>query len=161
MALVHEIDVRIETGNWEDVLSDWDNVCKQSAKAVLENQWVKDTPAEVSIVLADDVFVQLLNKQYRGEDRPTNVLSFPAGGILISPNLQTHLGDIVLGLETCLQETREYCTDSAFSDHICHLVVHGVLHLLGYDHEIETEANTMGYLETLILEDLGVTDPYV
>ena len=123
MAPPHNIDVRIEAGKWVENLSNWENVCKQAANAVLESQWISDTPTELCILLADDAFVQNLNKQYRGQDTPTNVLSFPTSNNLTSPILQSHLGDVVLALETCLRETIDFCTNSTFSDHICHLVV--------------------------------------
>ena len=114
-------------------------------------------------MLTDDAAVRALNAQWRGKDRPTNVLSFPAatpdeiararaGG----PPLL--LGDVVLALETCRREAAEQ--GKPLADHVAHLVVHGVLHLLGHDHEDDAEADRMERLETAILAELGIADPY-
>ena len=143
-----------------ECLSNWEIVCEQAAKAALESQWVGHTPVELSILLTDDAFVQNLNKQYCGRDKPTNVLSFPTGRSITSPMLQTHVGDVVLAFETCRRESLKNYTNSSFPDHICHLIVHGVLHLLGYDHVIDAEAEKMEYLEVRILASLGVNDPH-
>jgi probable rRNA maturation factor len=115
---------------------------------------------EISLVLADDALVRTLNRQYRGQDRPTNVLSFaaqdegpdrPPGGPLL-------LGDVVLAFETTAAEARR--DGKPFADHLAHLVVHGVLHLLRYDHRNDHEADEMENLERCILQGLGVADPY-
>ncbi len=106
--------------------------------------------AEVSVVLADDTFVQNLNREYRNKDKPTNVLSFPQDAPM--------LGDIVLAYETIAHEASDQ--DKAFSDHLSHLLVHGTLHLLGYDHETDEEAEEMEGLEIEILGEMGVKNPY-
>lgn len=106
--------------------------------------------AEVSVVLADDNFVQGLNREYRGKDKPTNVLSFPQ-----DPPM---LGDIVLAFETIEREASEQNKD--FAAHLTHLLVHGVLHLLGYDHEDDQEASEMEGLEIEILQKMGINNPY-
>jgi probable rRNA maturation factor len=113
-----------------------------------------DEPYEVSLILADDGFVRQLNKSYRGQDKSTNVLSF-------RQNLEldkTLLGDIVLAWQTVKHEadTMKIMLDH----HLIHLVVHGFLHLLGYDHEDDDEADEMETLETRILESLSIPDPY-
>ena len=112
---------------------------------------------EVSILLASDEKVQELNKKYRGKDKPTNVLSFPgicnnegSGSIL--------LGDIILSYETILAES--ISGDKPHMDHITHLVVHGVLHLFGYDHEDEVSASEMENIEISILKEFGIKNPY-
>jgi probable rRNA maturation factor len=113
---------------------------------------------EAAVVLADDAMVRGLNRTYRGEDRPTNVLSFgnlddsPAAG---RPRL---LGDVILARQTVGREAAEQ--RKSLADHLTHLVVHGVLHLLGYDHESEPQAEEMESLEIAILAELGVSDPY-
>jgi probable rRNA maturation factor len=114
-------------------------------------------PAELSVALGDDAMVQVLNRQYRGKDRPTNVLSFPADdpGAAGRPRL---LGDVVLALETVAREADE--RSRPFDSHVSHLVVHGVLHLMGHDHETETQAVAMEALESGILAGLGIDDPY-
>ncbi len=113
--------------------------------------------AELSILLSDDVEIQALNRNYRGKNKPTNVLSFPAGdvGAAGRPRL---LGDVVLALETVKREAA--AQSKPLVNHLSHMTVHGVLHLLGHDHETETQATAMEALETEILRGLGIADPY-
>jgi probable rRNA maturation factor len=113
--------------------------------------------AEIGVQLVGDEEIRALNARWRGFDRPTNVLSFPAAPperIAAAPML----GDIVVAFETFEREAQG--EDKALADHFAHLVVHGFLHLLGFDHEIAVEADRMEALETRILADLGVADPY-
>ena len=116
--------------------------------------------AEIGITLADDAFQRLLNERYRGRATPTNVLAFsawpPAAPLPVGAPLL--LGDVVLAFETVAFEARDL--GKAFADHFRHLVVHGVLHLLGCDHQSEAEAARMEILETAILANLGVSNPY-
>ena len=122
------------------------------------------TPIEIAIRLTRDAEVQILNRDYREKDKPTNVLSFPmfAGdeiaGLADSPFPETMLGDIVLAQETCVREAAD--KGIAMSAHATHLIVHGVLHLLGFDHISDAEAEEMEGLERLIMTDLGHDDPY-
>lgn len=112
--------------------------------------------AELSVVLMDDAEQQVLNKQWRNIDKPTNVLSFPQ----IEPFAPVLgiLGDITLARETLEREAVEQGV--SFTDHFTHLVVHGFLHILGYDHIDEQDALVMEGLETQILATLGIADPY-
>jgi probable rRNA maturation factor len=113
--------------------------------------------AELCIHLADDAHVRALNARWRGLDRPTNVLSFPA----FAPSQLARarlLGDIVLAYETLAREADE--ENKPLADHYRHLVVHGFLHLIGFDHDVETDAERMEAMETRILARLGVADPY-
>ncbi len=113
--------------------------------------------AELSLLFTDDVHMRDLNRRFRGRDKPTNVLSLPAAptpGGRIGPLL----GDIVLSAETIDREARALGLD--FDAHLTHLIVHGFLHLLGHDHQTEREALVMEGLETAILADLGIPDPY-
>ena len=112
---------------------------------------------EVSLVFADDARIRALNRQYRGKDRPTNVLSFPAAP-LDSGRLGPPLGDIVMARETIAAEAAAEGLN--FTDHLTHLIIHGFLHLVGYDHETDDEAAVMEQLETAILGRLGIADPY-
>ena len=105
---------------------------------------------ELSIALIDDAHMQGLNTQYRGKDAPTNVLSFPADGPL--------LGDIVLSFETIAREAE--AKSVSFADHLSHLLIHGFLHLQGYDHQNETDAAEMEALEISALAALGIDNPY-
>lgn len=115
---------------------------------------------EVSVALTDDAELQALNKAWRGKDRPTNVLSFPAEMPDLPPDAleTTPLGDIALAAETVQREAREQ--HKSFDDHLTHLAVHGLLHLLGYDHETTAGATEMEALEVEILARMGVADPY-
>lgn len=119
-------------------------------------------PVEIDICLSSDVAVRDLNRDWRGKDKPTNVLSFPGLEGALAGSLPAEmprpLGDIVLALETCQREAAEQ--GKSLAAHVQHLVVHGVLHLLGYDHEVEAEAREMEALEVLVLAGLGVADPY-
>ena len=113
----------------------------------------KPSPAdanEITVVLAHDAFVKTLNRDFRGKDKPTNVLSFPGDG---------HIGDLVLAFETIEREAAEQ--GKSFKAHTQHLLVHGVLHLLGHDHIKDAEAEKMEALEIKILKKLGVANPYL
>ena len=115
---------------------------------------------ELVVVLADDAEQRQLNRDWRGIDRPTNVLAFPAWapGAQLPRDAPLLLGDVVLAFETVAREADEQ--DKPLADHFGHLIVHGVLHLLGYDHASDMEAVEMERLETSILAELGVADPY-
>lgn len=155
------IDVMREAGDWAGNAED-------TIRRAAEHAYVVAGPgdeAELCVVLANDEFVQALNKTYRGKDKPTNVLSFPTGAIpvAIGPEPLTDLGprllgDVVLAHETIAREAAEQ--GKSFAHHLSHLVVHGVLHLLGLDHEGDEEAEEMEALERDILEDLDIPDPY-
>jgi probable rRNA maturation factor len=119
---------------------------------------VKPSPgAELSLLLTDDKRIRIVNRDWRGFDKATNVLSFPAAPperIAASPVV----GDIVLAFETVAREAQ--AEEKSFGDHLSHLVIHGLLHLLGEDHETEAEAQRMEALETAALARLGIADPY-
>ncbi len=158
-----DIDILRETGTWPGEAAEW-------VRRAAEHAYVVAGPseeAELCIVLADDAFVRQLNKTYRGKDRPTNVLSFTVGAMPVAAGGEPMwvaeermmlLGDVVLAAETIAREADEQ--GKAFADHLSHLVVHGVLHLLGHDHEDNVEAEEMEALERDILEDLDIADPY-
>lgn len=112
---------------------------------------------EASIVLADDDHVRTLNKAFRGKDKATNVLSFPDGEMSIGADALP-LGDIIIAVPTVLREAEEQ--EKTPRNHLCHLMVHGLLHLCGYDHESEDEAQVMEDAEIRILAHLGVPNPY-
>lgn len=115
----------------------------------------RPAPYELTIVLTDDTEMRALNREWRGKDEPTNVLSFPTGEALGEPVL---LGDVVIAYETAQREAGE--AEISLSDHVSHLVVHGVLHLLGLDHDEDETAERMEDLERRALASLGVADPY-
>ncbi len=208
-----EIALSIEDERWEAAVADVEMLCERSARSALaaahaqDPDWLPEGPVEMSVILADDDTVQELNKNYRGKDKPTNVLSFalyadgdgddgadegfdgeeqdedaPDAGAdaeadsgaddgafgggedgdveFLSPDgpVPVILGDVILAFETVEREAREQ--RKAFADHLAHLVTHGVLHLLGYDHIEDSEAEQMERLETQILSGLGIPDPY-
>ena len=107
----------------------------------------------VSVLLSSDNYIQNLNKIYRGKDKPTNVLSFP-----MDDDADNCLGDIVLAFETIDREAKE--ANVLFEAHVAHMMVHGVLHLLGFDHETDKEAEEMETLECRIMNQLGYDAPY-
>ncbi|MCI5046511.1 MAG: rRNA maturation RNase YbeY [Aquisalinus sp.] len=114
----------------------------------------------VTVLFTDDAEVRDLNRQYRGKDKPTNVLSFPAGPPLPGlPDAEiTSHGEIALAFETCKREADEKGIN--LQDHTAHLIVHGILHLFGYDHQSDQDAEVMEKLETDILARMGIADPY-
>ena len=113
--------------------------------------------AEVSLLLCDDVRIRDINREWRGLDKPTNVLSFPAAPRAMLAKSPA-VGDIAIAYETVAREAVE--EGKTFRDHYMHMVAHGFLHLLGYDHETDAEAEEMEALEISILGALGVADPY-
>jgi len=145
------IEVEVEDEAWAVAIVDVEAVVVTAAEAALGT-----VAGAVTILLADDATVRDLNARFRGKDRPTNVLSFPAApmpGVAREP-----LGDIVLAYGTCASEAE--AQTKSLADHLRHLVVHGVLHLLGRDHENDAEAEAMEAEEREILAGLGVADPY-
>ncbi|GGG32399.1 rRNA maturation RNase YbeY [Chelatococcus composti] len=151
------IDIAVESEGWDE-LAGADVLVARAAQAALDAGGRPVAPgAEVSIVLSDDETVRALNARWRGKDKPTNVLSFPACApeqLASAP----HIGDVIIAFETTRREADE--EGKALADHLSHLVVHGMLHLLGYDHETDVEAEEMEGLEVRILAGLGIADPY-
>jgi probable rRNA maturation factor len=145
------IDIEIEAAAWTEAQPDAEDLVRGAAEAVLAMERLSDR--NLVVLLTDDVAVQALNARFRGQDQPTNVLSFPA-----PPNPEQHLGDVALAYQTCAREAAEQ--GKALGAHLQHLVAHGVLHLLGYDHMSDPEAEEMEGLERVILASLGVSDPY-
>ncbi|CAN7155100.1 rRNA maturation RNase YbeY [Phenylobacterium sp. LjRoot164] len=145
------IDVEIEDEAWVAAAPQAQDLVQAAAAAALR-QTEFDGDA-VTILLTDDESVRDLNARFRGKDYATNVLSFPA-----PENPEGHLGDIALAFGVCAREASEQ--GKPLAHHLQHLVAHGVLHLLGYDHETDAEAEHMEGLERVILAGLGVPDPY-
>lgn len=149
-----EIAFAVNAGTWPDGL---DAIAETAIRAALEKSEAEMVGvAEVSVVLTDDAEQRELNKQWRGIDKSTNVLSFPQLE-LFSP-VSGLVGDIILAEETLRREAEEM--GISFEAHFTHLVVHGFLHLLGYDHIEDEDAEEMEGLETEILAGLGIADPY-
>ena len=154
--------------SWEGTV-DWDDLCERAAHAALSHSPFKllldkAVSVEISIRLGDDEEVRALNAQYRQKDKPTNVLSFPMvqpdliEGLANSDDGEVLLGDIILAHGVCAAEAAD--KGVAVDTHATHLVVHGVLHLLGYDHMDDAEAERMEQLERDALASLGIADPY-
>lgn len=154
-----EIDLAERSPLWRQALPAVDGVCERAARAALAGGGAPPGPAELAIVLADDALLRALNREWRGRDAPTNVLSFAAsGGAPAASGAPLLLGDVVLAFETVAGEAA--AQGKPLADHLAHLVVHGVLHLLGFDHEIAGEAERMEALEIRLLAGLGIADPY-
>jgi probable rRNA maturation factor len=141
---------------WGEAIPEIEAICRTAAAAALAAAAPRGEH-ELSVLLADDAAVRALNRDWRGKDLPTNVLSFPAGAP-VAEGAPILLGDVALAFETVAHEAE--AQGKALPDHLRHLLVHGVLHLLGHDHEIEAEAERMEGLERRILAGLGVADPY-
>lgn len=161
----NEIVILINKSCWEQPLSYWTELIEPVVqKTLLTAKWVQ--PSEVNILLTDDAEMRKLNKQYRGFDKSTNVLSFPSldakeiSALLKDKTQQTPiiLGDIALAFEAIQHESQEQ--KKSFAQHLVHLVVHGTLHLLGYDHDNDEDALKMESLEIEILSDLMIPNPY-
>jgi len=146
------IDLIIDAGDWSR-LADAEALIARAASAVSDAVDV-GLGATATIVLSDDAEVRRLNAQWREKDKPTNVLSFPAPE---QPGVN-FLGDVILAAETVAAEARD--GNLPLEHHVTHLVIHGLLHLLGFDHETDEDAEEMESLETAILAGLGVPDPY-
>ena len=151
------IDIEIEDDGWLDVLPDAQAVVETGVAAALAAVEIEGQ-ADVVVLLCNDAEMRELNREYRKKDKATNVLSFPAPKAMRVKGVLEHLGDVALGLETCVLEAREQ--GKTLKNHVMHLAVHGALHLLGYDHMNDGEAETMEALERDILAELGVPDPY-
>jgi probable rRNA maturation factor len=151
-----DIDVVHDGGDWAAVAGA-DDLVRVAATAVAAE--LDLARSEVCVALSNDVQVAELNKSYRGKAAPTNVLSFPAGPTIpIDEDEARFLGDVVLALETLQREAGDL--GLPVEHHMQHLVVHGLLHLLGYDHGTDVEAQAMEGLEVRILKRLGIADPY-
>ena len=149
------IDFAVEVALWDNApdVTGW--AAAAIGKAILKSGVKLKPGAEISILLTDDEAIRKLNAQWRGKDQPTNVLSFPAPGKI---ETRPSLGDIAIAYETCEREAGAEL--KTFQAHVTHLIVHGFLHLIGYDHETEADAAEMEGLERDILAVLGISDPY-
>lgn len=150
------IDIVPDSGDWSAYEPVATHVLSAAAALAAHPELADHAVAEACVALSDDDNVRGLNATYRGLDKPTNVLSFPAGsgprdGVI-------PLGDVVLAVETITREAEDQAV--APVQHLQHLVVHGLLHLLGYDHESDEEAAQMEAIETAVLASLGIPNPY-
>lgn len=154
-----EIEIVRHSELWDSIEVSGDALSRAALAAFAASSAAPDAPCEVTLVLTDDDEMRELNRTWRGKDSSTNVLSFPVG----EPVGEAHgepspLGDIVLAGEAVIEEAKVKGIPAA--DHAAHLVVHGMLHLLGFDHERDADAERMESLETKVLAGLGIADPY-
>lgn len=154
------IDVSVEAGPWSQALPGFEAITQRAIMAAVAKAGECDIGDEweISVLLSDDAHVQVLNRDWRGKDKPTNVLSFPASDDDTPPGRPLMLGDIAVALETTVREAEEL--EKSLADHFCHLMVHGMLHLLGFDHETDQQADEMEPLEIEVLAGLGIPSPY-
>ena len=157
------IDIAVEAGGWageEALLA----LARQAVEAVLAETGHSvagksaGPETELSLLFTDDAHVRALNRDWRGKDKPTNVLSFPAFAVAPGDALPPMLGDVALAFETVAAEAG--LENKPFDHHLTHLIVHGLLHLLGHDHEDDGEAEIMEALERAALARLAIPDPY-
>lgn len=151
------LDTERESALW-DSLPDAEAIAERALNVAAELADVKLMDgAELALLLSDDAHVKSVNQEWRKIDKPTNVLSFPS----VEPNKLARapfLGDIIIAYETVKREAEHDAKD--FADHFAHLVVHGFLHLIGFDHQTDEDAKKMESLETRILAELDIPDPY-
>jgi probable rRNA maturation factor len=148
-------DILVAAACWQ-AEPDAEAVVQRAIEAAARQASADD--AEVAIVLTDDSGIRSLNRDWRGIDKPTNVLSFPAPQSPVRDGQPRMLGDIAIAYEITRREAES--ESRPFADHLSHLAVHGFLHLIGYDHENDADAEKMESLERTILAGLGVPDPY-
>ncbi len=157
-----EIAVIARDPLWRDAEPRCEELARRAGEAVFGHDGThreRKGAVEASIVLADDALVRDLNRTYRGQDRPTNVLSFANDGRPKGIDGPRLLGDVVLARETVLREAREQ--GKSVAEHMSHLIVHGLLHLLGFDHDEARQAERMESLEVAILAGIGIGNPYL
>jgi probable rRNA maturation factor len=153
-----DIDLSVEAGDWPPERALSELAATALAAAAEELDLPVADGAEISIVFTDDAHIRALNGEWRQKDKATNVLSFPAMPVRPGVALPPVLGDIVLAAETIRREAG--LEDKPFEHHLIHLMVHGFLHILGYDHETDAEAEQMEGVERRILARLAIPDPY-
>ena len=143
-------DLRIEEEGWRKAIDDLEGVCEAALAAAFA---LTGRAGELALLLTDDKYMQQLNRDWRGKDDRTDVLSFPA-----DPMEAPFLGDIAMGFGVAARDAES--RGIVLGDHLSHLLIHGYLHLLGHDHMEDTEAREMEALETRALASLGIPDPY-
>lgn len=147
---VIDLDLRVEDAEWTRAIADLEAVCTAALNAGAAQLGAQ---GEVSVLLTNDPEIQTLNRDWRGKDKPTDVLSFPA-----DPMDAPFLGDIAVSLGVCQRDAADRAI--ALGQHVSHLLIHGLLHLFGHDHKDDTEAAEMEALEIAALASLGWPDPY-
>ena len=152
------VDVDLRSGSWTKLLPNADDICCRATTAAIKAAGMSETNLEVSIVLADDIFIQSLNKLWRQQDVPTNVLAFPCENTAVVDGKIRLLGDIIVADGVVKKEALE--EKKSVADHLAHMVIHGALHLLGYNHVSDEGAREMEGLEKVALAAIDVENPY-
>lgn len=145
-----EIILQFQDNRWESVL-DLEKQIRDIISLSMDEVAIENKSVEISIVLCNDEFIRILNKDYLGKDKATNVLSFPQDDDYL-------LGDIVVSFDMVKKEAKE--SDKEFIHHFMHMICHGFLHLLGYDHQEEEEAEAMEAIEIKVLRKICIKNPY-
>ncbi|NKB20425.1 MAG: rRNA maturation RNase YbeY [Alphaproteobacteria bacterium] len=158
LANLLSVVVDLQCSAWNELVPDAQERCHSAAMAAFDTVGALSVGAEVSVVLANDAFIRSLNKSWRQQDKPTNVLAFPCEELGHSSDAMRLLGDIVIASGVVEREALD--EDKDVGHHLAHMVVHGTLHLLGYDHIADDEATRMEAFETKALAVLGIDDPY-
>jgi probable rRNA maturation factor len=157
------IDIAVDRDEWIDIQS-IDVLANKTSATVMNWLEAKEginfpqIPMELSLLLTNDASIKEINSKWRRQDKATNVLSFPTKEIEVGETPLPLLGDIIFAHETILREAEELT--KSFEEHLTHLFIHGFLHLLGYDHINDTDAEQMERIETGILLSIGLSDPY-
>lgn len=157
------IDIAVDSDQWQDIEAFEELAQKTSA---IVTRWLEEresikfpqVPMELSVLLTDDASIKEINSKWRRQDKATNVLSFPTKELDVGETPLPLLGDVIFAYETILREAEELT--KSFEEHLTHLFIHGFLHLLGYDHINDTDAEQMERIETGILLSIGLSDPY-
>jgi probable rRNA maturation factor len=168
MKVTMDLDILIEDDRWDSL--GFDGLAQAAITSTLLHIGIEPSSVEVSLLACDDARIAELNAEFRGKPLPTNVLSWPSEDLSAEkpgavpnpphpdPGGALSLGDIAISYDTCQSEARTQ--NKLFSAHVTHLVVHGMLHLLGYDHIRGPDATLMETIETEILGKMGIDDPY-
>ena len=166
--MAETIDILIEDDRWNVV--DLDAISEPALSVLFQHLGIDADGYEIAILACDDTKIATLNAEFRGKETPTNVLSWPSeelspekeGDRPFAPQVAGpmghHLGDIAISIDTCTKEAAEMGRPVA--NHVTHLIVHGCLHLLGYDHETDVDATLMESIEVATLAKLGIESPY-
>jgi probable rRNA maturation factor len=153
-----ELDLRIDADDWKQI-SELTQTVTRSFNAALDSANVHSANVGATIVLADNSIVKKLNNQWRNKNNPTNILSFPAPEGEKTETGRNYLGDMILAFEVVNKEALQQ--SKALETHLCHLVIHGALHLLGHDHLEDAAASEMENLERTAMTALNLPDPYL
>lgn len=157
------IEIAVDSNRWEDIEA-FELLTQDTSQTVIA--WLEEyesiifpqIPMELSVLFTDDASIKEINSEWRKQDKATNVLSFPTKELSVGDTPLPLLGDIIFAHETILREAEELT--KSFEEHFTHLFIHGFLHLLGYDHINDTDAEQMERIETGILTSIGLSDPY-